>query len=91
MPTLFTPERRTGQRYRTPVGITWRHNEIHIAVNYGRRSDWIQNVLSANQLILEHRSRTLTLHDPEVVRINGRDILRAVLGDDCDNPSMPRR
>jgi hypothetical protein len=83
--------RRTGQRYRTPVGITLRHNEIHIAVNYGRQSDWIQNVLSAKQLILEHRGRTLTLHYPEVVRINGRDILRAVLGDDCDNISMPRR
>lgn len=70
--------RRTGRRYRTPGGITWHHNEVRIALNYGYNSDWVQNVLTEGELELEHRGQTITLTEPEITQISGRDFLLAL-------------
>jgi len=71
--------RRSGRRYRTPVGVTWHGSELQIALNYGRRSDWVRNVITAGRFDLEHRGRAVTLDEPEIVRIATRDFLRAVV------------
>ncbi|NNH70484.1 nitroreductase family deazaflavin-dependent oxidoreductase [Nocardia uniformis] len=69
--------RRTGRHYRTPVGITRHHDEIRIALNYGRHSDWVRNVLAVGDFELEHRGRTIALTDARVARLDGRDFLLA--------------
>lgn len=69
--------RRSGRSYRTPVGTTWRGDELLIAVNYGRHSDWVRNVLAAGEFELEQRARTVRLRQPHLVTIAGRDFLSA--------------
>ena len=69
--------RRTGHRYRTPVGIRWCGNQVQIALNYGRRSDWAQNVLAADHLVLEHRGHQIPLNQPHIVHTGRRYFLRA--------------
>ncbi|GAA5094760.1 nitroreductase/quinone reductase family protein [Nocardia iowensis] len=71
--------RRTGRRYRTPVGITWQRNELRIALNYGMHSDWVKNVLAADSLTLDHRGKRITLTEPRVAQIGGRDFLLATI------------
>ncbi|MBF6135576.1 nitroreductase family deazaflavin-dependent oxidoreductase [Nocardia otitidiscaviarum] len=69
--------RRTGRRYRTPVGTTWRGTELRIALNYGQGSDWVRNTLAAGRFELEHRGRVLAMTEPEIVVEVGRPFLSA--------------
>ncbi|MFI6867696.1 nitroreductase/quinone reductase family protein [Nocardia sp. NPDC050406] len=73
--------RRTGRRYRTPVGITWHGPQLRTALNYGPHSDWTRNILAAGRFDLEHRGRRLTLTDPQLTTIDGRPFLTAVIDD----------
>ncbi|AYF74894.1 DUF385 domain-containing protein [Nocardia yunnanensis] len=69
--------RRSGRRFRTPVGLTWHDDELLIALNYGTGSDWVRNVLAAKAFQLEHRGRTILLDAPEIAERDGRPFLRA--------------
>ncbi|MCM6774389.1 nitroreductase family deazaflavin-dependent oxidoreductase [Nocardia sp. CDC159] len=69
--------RRSGRTYRTPVGITWDGDQLLVAVNYGRRSDWVCNVLAAERFRLEHRGREIPMDRPQLELIGGRYFLIA--------------
>ncbi|WP_194818228.1 nitroreductase/quinone reductase family protein [Nocardia sp. XZ_19_385] len=73
--------RRTGRRFRTPIGTTWRDGELLVALNYGTGSDWVRNVLAAGGFELEHRGRVLRLTEPRIGTRGGRDVLSARLAD----------
>ncbi|RDI59011.1 nitroreductase/quinone reductase family protein [Nocardia pseudobrasiliensis] len=69
--------RRSGRTYRTPVGITWDGDQLLVAVNYGRGSDWVRNVLAAQCFQLEHRGREISMDRPQLACIGGRYFLIA--------------
>ncbi|MEC3957752.1 nitroreductase/quinone reductase family protein [Nocardia sp. CDC153] len=71
--------RRSGRRFRTPVGTTWRGDELRIAVNYGERSDWVRNILKSGAFELEHRGDHLRMTDPHLTTIDGRPTLVATV------------
>ena len=49
--------RRTGRTYRTPVNAFPAAGGYVVAVSYGRRSDWVRNVLAAGGCVLEARGQ----------------------------------
>ncbi|WP_460695795.1 nitroreductase family deazaflavin-dependent oxidoreductase [Nocardia thraciensis] len=73
--------RRSGRSYRTPIGITWNGDELMVAVNYGRTSDWVRNILASGDFRLEHRGRCLAMRRPRLLRIGRRDFLVAERAD----------
>ena len=58
--------RRTGRSYRTPVVAFRRGRTIAVAVLYGPRSGWVQNVLAGGGRVVR-RGRTYELIDPRLV------------------------
>ncbi|WP_459963498.1 nitroreductase/quinone reductase family protein [Nocardia sp. IFM 10818] len=69
--------RCSGRRYRTPVGTTWRGEELLIAVNYGRGSDWVRNVLAAGEFELEQGAEVVRMGHPRLITLDGRQFLAA--------------
>ncbi|MGH9246040.1 MAG: nitroreductase family deazaflavin-dependent oxidoreductase [Acidimicrobiales bacterium] len=63
--------RRSGREYRTPVLAFPTRDGFAISLTYGRRVDWLANVLAAGECRLERAGRTIALTDP-VLR-SGRD------------------
>jgi deazaflavin-dependent oxidoreductase (nitroreductase family) len=59
--------RATGRTYQTPVGAVPTESGFVIALVYGQRSDWVQNVLASGQAVVVHDGQTHHVHDPEVV------------------------
>jgi hypothetical protein len=59
-------ERRTGRRYRTPVNAYKHGREVAIAVLYGAESDWVQNVLAGEGLVVR-AGRTYELRHPRLI------------------------
>jgi hypothetical protein len=70
--------------YRTPVNVFPRPGGYVIALTYGRRSEWVQNVLARHGCTLETRGRRVTLGDPHLFHDPRRRVvpapLRPVLG-----------
>jgi deazaflavin-dependent oxidoreductase (nitroreductase family) len=58
--------RRSGRVYRTPVNGFRRGSTIAMAVLYGERSDWVQNVLAGGAQVVRG-GRTYSLADPRIV------------------------
>jgi len=62
--------RKSGRVYRTPVNVFRVSNGFAIALTYGRESEWVKNVLTANGCELETRgqryqlSQSTIVHDP---------------------------
>jgi hypothetical protein len=52
---------------RTPVMVFRRNHGFVIALPYGRESQWVQNVLTANGCALETRSQTMQLFAPSIM------------------------
>lgn len=50
--------RRTGRTYATPVMSFTTHGGLVVGVMYGRRSDWVRNVLAAGPVEVKRRGRT---------------------------------
>lgn len=59
--------RRSGRRYRTPVGVFRRPDQIAVALTYGPEADWVQNVLAAGHAEIVMRGRTYRLVHPRLV------------------------
>jgi deazaflavin-dependent oxidoreductase (nitroreductase family) len=59
--------RRSGRRYRTPVGVFRRPGQIVIALTYGPNVDWVRNVLAAGHAEIITRRRTYRLVNPRLV------------------------
>lgn len=58
--------RKTHRRYRTPVLIFRRGRRLIIALTYGRKSEWVRNVLAEGGCELETEGRILRLSDPHL-------------------------
>jgi deazaflavin-dependent oxidoreductase (nitroreductase family) len=71
--------RRTGHTYRTPVMATRRDGVLAVAVMYGERSDWVQNVLAGGGQVVRG-GRTYDLIEPRLVSAGDADLPRAARG-----------
>ena len=59
--------RRTGRLYRTPVVARKRGRTFAVAVLYGKRSDWVRNLLAAGGGQVVRGGRTYELLAPRLV------------------------
>ena len=59
--------RRSGRVYETPV-VAARHGDFFlIALPYGERTDWLQNVLSKGSAVIVTGGRACEIDHPEVI------------------------
>lgn len=59
--------RRSGTTYRTPIVPVRTDDGFVIALPYGDRADWVQNVLDAGRATLTHDGETHLVDRPELV------------------------
>lgn len=59
--------RRTGRDYATPVTAIADGNGFLIALPYGRRANWLRNVLAGGQATLVTEGETWAVGEPEIV------------------------
>jgi deazaflavin-dependent oxidoreductase (nitroreductase family) len=59
--------RTTGRRYETPIGAMPTDTGFLIALPYGTRADWLENVLAAGSATIVDGGNTYEVHAPEVV------------------------
>jgi deazaflavin-dependent oxidoreductase (nitroreductase family) len=59
--------RNSGTEYATPVTIKRLGDDFVIAMVYGRRSDWVKNVLAADSVTVELDGSSYELGQPEIV------------------------
>ena len=59
--------RRSGAAYHTPVVPISTDDGFVVALPYGSRADWVQNVLAAGQATITHEGVTESVDRPEVV------------------------
>jgi deazaflavin-dependent oxidoreductase (nitroreductase family) len=59
--------RRSGRPYRTPVNLFRSGDAYVIALTYGRRRDWVRNVVAASGCRVLTRGVVLRLGDPRIV------------------------
>ena len=59
--------RITGQPYETPVGAVAAGDGFVIALPYGSRANWLQNVLASGSAAIVHEGETYQVDRPEVV------------------------
>jgi hypothetical protein len=59
--------RSSGRNYETPVGIEPTAVGFTIALVYGQKSDWVQNVLAAGSAAIVHEGHEYAVDSPEVV------------------------
>jgi deazaflavin-dependent oxidoreductase (nitroreductase family) len=68
--------RRSGKAYRTPVNVFPVSGGFVIALPYGRRTDWVRNVMAAGGCTVETRGRMVACVDPHLYRDPGRRGIR---------------
>ena len=59
--------RKSGNSYATPVSIKAHGDDFVIAMVYGRRTDWVQNVMAARSALIELDGKTYAVGLPEIV------------------------
>jgi deazaflavin-dependent oxidoreductase (nitroreductase family) len=59
--------RKSGKVYRTPINVFRLPNGFAVALTYGRESEWVKNVLAANECELQTVGRHYHLSDPTIV------------------------
>jgi deazaflavin-dependent oxidoreductase (nitroreductase family) len=64
--------RKSGRRYRTPVGVFAAPDGYVVALTYGKDTDWVRNVVAAGGCELETRGRHVHLTAPRVVHDESR-------------------
>lgn len=62
--------RKSGEKYRTPVGVTETDVGFAVMLPYGRRADWLKNVLAAGSATIVHEGETHAVTDPMVVPVD---------------------
>jgi len=67
--------RRSRRRYRTPLLVLRRGDDVVIALWYGSDVQWVKNVLAAGGCELETRGRKLRLADPAISADPARSVL----------------
>ena len=61
--------RKSGKAYETPVGTVTTEDGFLIALPYGTRADWVQNVLAAGSATIVADGQTCEVDEPEVVSL----------------------
>ncbi|WP_203931156.1 nitroreductase family deazaflavin-dependent oxidoreductase [Virgisporangium ochraceum] len=61
--------RRSGRAHHTPVRAYRRGDTVVVAVNFGRRSDWVRNIEAGGGCRMRLGSRLLRLSAPRLVPI----------------------
>jgi deazaflavin-dependent oxidoreductase (nitroreductase family) len=59
--------RTSGRLYRTPVNLFREADGFSIALTYGPRSEWVQNVLAGGGCVVETRGRRYRCSNPAIV------------------------
>jgi deazaflavin-dependent oxidoreductase (nitroreductase family) len=59
--------RTSGKSYETPVGVVADDDGFLIALVYGSRTNWLQNVLAAGSATIAHEGQTYEVDQPEIV------------------------
>lgn len=59
--------RRSGRTYETPVVAVKHDDEFLIALPYGQRTDWLQNVLAKGEATIVMKGNRYPADHPEVV------------------------
>jgi deazaflavin-dependent oxidoreductase (nitroreductase family) len=59
--------RKTGIPYRTPVEAIFLDNEVLIGLVYGRKTDWLKNVLAQGGCSIFYNLQTFTATDPIIL------------------------
>jgi deazaflavin-dependent oxidoreductase (nitroreductase family) len=59
--------RTSGRPYETPVGAVATDDGFVIALVYGSRTQWLQNVVASGSATIVHEGHTYEVHRPEIV------------------------
>lgn len=59
--------RTSGKSYETPVGVVADDDGFLIALVYGSRTNWLQNVLASGSATIVHEGQTYEVDQPEIV------------------------
>lgn len=59
--------RTSGRPYETPVGVVGADDGFVIALPYGSRANWVQNVLASGSATIVHEGQTNEVDQPEIV------------------------
>jgi deazaflavin-dependent oxidoreductase (nitroreductase family) len=59
--------RRSGRTYETPVVAVQHDDSFLIALPYGKRTDWLQNVLDKGSAAIVTNGHTYEVEQPEVI------------------------
>jgi deazaflavin-dependent oxidoreductase (nitroreductase family) len=59
--------RSSGRPYETPVGVVAADDGFLIALVYGSRTNWLQNVLASGSATIVHEGQTYRVDQPEIV------------------------
>jgi len=59
--------RTSGRPYETPVGVVAADDGFLIALVYGSRTNWLQNVLASGSATIVHEGQTYGVDQPEIV------------------------
>lgn len=59
--------RHSGRPYETPIGVLATDDGFVVALPYGRRTQWLRNVLAADEATLITEGRTVRVDRPELV------------------------
>ena len=61
--------RRSGRTYRTPIIAVQHDDRFLIALPYGKRTDWLKNVLDKGLVTIVTNGHTYEVNRPEVIRM----------------------
>ena len=59
--------RTSGRPYETPVGVVAADDGFVIALVYGSRTNWLQNVLASGSATIVHEGQTYEVDQPEII------------------------
>jgi len=59
--------RTSGRPYETPVGVVATDDGFLIALMYGSRTNWLQNVLASGSATIVHEGQTYGVDQPELI------------------------
>ncbi|MBF6176810.1 nitroreductase family deazaflavin-dependent oxidoreductase [Nocardia blacklockiae] len=59
--------RRSGSTYRTPLSIFVIEDGFVVLIGYGLASNWVNNVLSAGEAVVEHRGQRVRVGRPALM------------------------
>jgi deazaflavin-dependent oxidoreductase (nitroreductase family) len=67
--------RTSGRPYETPVGAVAAADGFVIALPYGSRANWLQNVLASGSATIVHEGQTCQVDQPEIIPMQAVEAL----------------